>query len=159
MSNPANPVAALNYASFKQAAASAKLDFRMMSASTPEEVVTAIAEMTKESIGAFVLDRDSFLIQQREQVARLAANYRLPWIAGQAACVEAGALLGYGPSNALTYRRMATYVDKILKGAIPGDLPVEQPTKFELVINKKTAKTLGLTIPPELLLQADKVVE
>jgi len=96
---------------------------------------------------------------QRERIVDLAARQRLPGIFEWREFVEAGGLLSYGPSMADMYRHLATYVDKILKGAQPADLPVQQPTKFELVINLKTAKTLGLTIPQTLLLQADKVIE
>jgi len=96
---------------------------------------------------------------QRERIVDLAARQRLPGIFEWREFVEAGGLLSYGPSMADMYRHLATYVDKILKGAKPADLPVQQPTKFELVINLKTAKTLGLTIPQTLLLQADKVIE
>jgi len=96
---------------------------------------------------------------QRERIVDLAARQRLPGIFEWREFVEAGGLLSYGPSMADMYRHLATYVDKILKGAQPADLPVQQPTKFELVINLKTAKTLGLTIPKTLLLQADKVIE
>jgi putative tryptophan/tyrosine transport system substrate-binding protein len=89
----------------------------------------------------------------------LAAKNRLPAVYSSRDFVDAGGLMSYGPDFADLFRRAATYVDKILKGAKPGDLPVEQPTKFDLVINLKTAKALGLTIPPSLLLRADQVVE
>jgi len=83
----------------------------------------------------------------------------LPSVCGGREYVDAGLLVSYGPDYAALFRRVAVYVDKILKGSKPGDLPIEQPTKFELVINKKTAKALGLTIPPSLLLRADQVIE
>jgi putative ABC transport system substrate-binding protein len=96
---------------------------------------------------------------ERRRLVDLAAKHRLPagypWREG----TDAGGLISYGPSIADLYRRAATYVDKILKGAKPGDLPIEQPTKFELVINLKTAKAFGLTIPPSLLQQADQMIE
>jgi len=96
---------------------------------------------------------------ERAQIVELAARARLPVIAIQAEYSEAGALLSYGIDQTDTFRRAATYVDKILKGAKPAELPVEQPTKYELVINLKTAKALGLTIPPSLLQRADQVIE
>jgi putative ABC transport system substrate-binding protein len=102
---------------------------------------------------------DSIFTQQRSRIAELAANHRLPAIAGDRIYAEAGVLMSYGPSIAGSYRRVAYYVDKILRGAKPADLPVEQPTKFEFVINRKTARTLGLTIPQTPLISADKVIE
>ena len=100
-----------------------------------------------------------FFVQQRRQIADLAAKNRMPSISTFSEYVQDGGLISYGPNLADQYRRAATYVDKILKGAKPGDLPVEQPTKFELFINRKTAKALGLTIPQTLLISADKVIE
>jgi len=102
---------------------------------------------------------DAVFIQQRHQIAELAANHRLPSISSFQEYVEAGGLMSYGTNIAERYRRSATYVDKILKGTKPGDLPVEQPTKFELVINMNTARALGLTIPQSLLLRADEVIQ
>jgi putative ABC transport system substrate-binding protein len=95
----------------------------------------------------------------RQRIAELAMQHRLPGIHFFREYAEAGLLLACGPSAPAQFRRAATYIDRILKGARPGDLPVEQPTKFELVINLKTAKALGLTIPPSLLARADQVIE
>src|SRR5262245_24409719 len=99
------------------------------------------------------------LIGQRSRIANLATRYRLPTVAWPVDHAEAGALMAYGPNVPDMFRRAATYVDKILKGAKAADLPIEQPTKFELVVNLKTAQALGLTIPPSLLLRADRVIE
>ena len=95
----------------------------------------------------------------RKLIVQLAAEHRLPAIYRSKEFIEVGGFMAYGPSYPDLYRRAATYVDKILKGAKPGDLPVEQPTKFELIINLKTAKTLGITIPQSLLLRADEVIQ
>jgi putative ABC transport system substrate-binding protein len=95
---------------------------------------------------------------ERRRLAELAVTHRLPAVSGQREYVEAGGLIAYGAKLAELFRRAAVYVDKILKGARPGDLPIEQPTKFELVVNLKTAKALGITIPQSILLQADEVI-
>ena len=102
---------------------------------------------------------DPVLWSHRKQIVALAAKRRLPVMYGYREFVDDGGLMSYGPDRVDHYRRTALYVDKILRGAKPADLPVEQPTKFELVINVKTAKALGLTIPPSLLLQASQLVE
>jgi putative ABC transport system substrate-binding protein len=102
---------------------------------------------------------DALIFGNRTRIIALAARHRLPAIYGYREFPDAGGLMAYGPNRYDMYRRAATYVDKILKGAKPADLPVEQPTKFELVINLKTAKALGLTIPPFLLARADQVIE
>ena len=113
----------------------------------------------RERRGASSWSLTRFSSSKRRQIAELAAKNRLPSIATHREYAEAGGLMSYGPNLADNFRRAATYVDKIFKGAKPGDLPVEQPTKFELVINRKTAKALGLTIPQSLLISADKVIE
>jgi putative ABC transport system substrate-binding protein len=115
--------------------------------------------MAREKAGAVIVGEDASLIQQRRQIAELAAKNRLPSISGYREYAEAGGLMSYGQNLADNFRRAATYVDKIFKGAKPADLPVEQPTTVELIINRKTAKALGLTIPQSLLISADKVIE
>jgi putative ABC transport system substrate-binding protein len=124
-----------------------------------DDVERAFKDMVRERADAALVAQDPVLISARSQVAREAAKSRLPAMYGNTEYVEAGGLMSYGPSIVHQFRRAATYVDRILKGARPGDLAVEQPTKFELAINLKAAKALGLTIPPSLLQRADHVIE
>ena len=135
------------------------LQLLILEARTPSEIEAAFAAMTSQRADGLLVLRDAVFRAQRAQITALAAKNRLPAVYGLREEAEAGGLIAYGASVPQLYRRAATYVDKILKGAKPGDLPVEQPTQFELVINLKTAKTLGLTIPPSLLLRADQVIE
>lgn len=128
-------------------------------ARTPQEIENAFSVMTREKAGAVIVAADQYFRQQRFQIAALAMKHRIPSILPNREFAEAGGLMSYGPNVIDNYRRAAIYVDKIFKGARPGDLPVEQPTKIHLAINRKTAKTLGLTIPQELLLRADEVIE
>ena len=125
----------------------------------PKDIETAFREATKRRAEAVLVLGGSVLNSQRAQIVELAAKSRLPAIYGIREAVEAGGLMSYGPSGNDLTRRAATYVDKILKGAKPADLPVEQPTKFELIINLKAAKQIGLTIPPTVLARADKVIK
>jgi len=125
----------------------------------PGDLEGVFAAVTRARSDALVVTGGPVQFNMRTQIAQLALRHRLPSISGIIEDVEAGGLMSYGASLSDQWRRAATYVDKILKGAKPGDLPVEQPTKFELVINLKTAKALGLTIPPSLLTRADKVIE
>ena len=115
--------------------------------------------MTRASAGALTVRPAPMFITERRGLVDLAAKNRLPAVYAWREFVDAGGLMAYGPNGADLYQRAATYVDKILKGTKPGDLPVEQPTKFELIISLKTAKALGLTIPPSLLQRADQVIE
>jgi putative tryptophan/tyrosine transport system substrate-binding protein len=115
--------------------------------------------MAQERVGAVVVLADPMLGSHRTRLAELSATHRLASISPFREAAASGSLISYGPSLRANFRRAATYVDKILKGAKPADLPVEQPTKFELVINLKTAKVLGLTIPPAVLARADEVIE
>jgi putative ABC transport system substrate-binding protein len=141
------------------AAQRASIKIVLVEARTPQEIEKAFSVIAREKAGAVIVASDSFFVQQLRQIAELLAKYRLPSISARREYAEAGFLMSYGESSADNFRRAATYVDKILKGAMPGDLPVEQPTKFELVINGKTAKTLGLKIPQSLLIMVDKVIE
>ncbi len=126
---------------------------------TPKEIETAFRAATKGRADAILLLNSPVLLAERTQVVDLAAKSRLPAIYPQSEYVEDGGLMIYGASITDLFRRAATYVDKILKGAKPADLPVEQPTKFELIISLKAAKQIGLTIPPNVLARADKVIK
>jgi putative ABC transport system substrate-binding protein len=128
-------------------------------ASAPQEIENAFSMMAREKADAVIVGTAAFPILQQRQIAELALKYRLPSMFGNRAFVEAGGLMSYGTKTADLYLRAATYVDKILKGAKPGDLPVEQPVTLELVVNLKTAKALGITIPKTILLRADEVIE
>jgi putative tryptophan/tyrosine transport system substrate-binding protein len=125
----------------------------------PEGLVTALAEIARRQPDAVMVAMSPIAIANRYRIVEFAARHRLPAIYGDALFVEDGGLMFYGTSFASYFRRAASYVDKIIKGTKPADLPVEQPDKYELVINLKTAKTLGLTIPPPLLLRADEVIQ
>ena len=125
----------------------------------PPDLTDAFRAATRGRAEALMLLMSPVLFPQRAQVAELGLKSKLPTICGLAQYAHAGALMSYGANLDDMFRHVAMYIDKILKGAKPGDLPVEQPTKFELVINLKTAKALGLTIPPSLLLRADQVIE
>jgi putative ABC transport system substrate-binding protein len=125
----------------------------------PSEIDNAFTVMSREQAGAVVILNDTMLSDSRTRIAGHAARRRLPTVFGLSEHAEAGGLLAYEPSRSDRWRRAATYGDKILKGAKPADLPIEQPTKFELIINLKTAKALGLAIPPSVLARADQVIE
>jgi len=125
----------------------------------PEDFEAAFATAKQRNAQALLVFDDILTITYRSRITALAASSRLPAMYGSREFPDAGGLMSYGPSNVLIYRGFATFVDKILKGAKPADLPVEQPTKFELVINVKVAKALGLTIPPSLLARADELIE
>jgi putative ABC transport system substrate-binding protein len=126
---------------------------------TPDQLSTVSAAIARERPDALLADQNPINGQLRREIGDLAAQHRLPWLGGGRAQVEVGALLAYGPSAADLCRRAAGYVDRILKGTKPADLPIEQPTKFELLVNLKTAKALGLTIPPSVLERADEVLQ
>jgi len=159
LSNPGNPLHAPAVRDVKVAARSLGVQLQLLEARGPTEFDGAFAAMAKERVGGLFVVADTMFNLHRARLVELAAKSRLPAAYGTRDAVEAGGLMSYGPSLPDLFRRGATYVDKILRGAKPADLPVEQPTKFELVINLKTAKALGLTIPPSLLARADEVIE
>ena len=159
LSNPANAYHQLAIREVNVAARSLGVQLQLLEARGPNEFDGAFAAMAKERVGALLVLSDAMLSSHRTRLADLAARSRLPAAYGVRESVEAGGLMSYGPSFLDLFRRSAAYVDKILKGAKPADLPVEQPTKFELVINLKTAKALGLTVPQTLLARADEVIE
>jgi putative ABC transport system substrate-binding protein len=127
--------------------------------STTADLDTAFEAISKEHAEALVVFPGGITMSQRQQIAEFAAQHQLPSVFGWKEYVEAGGLMAYGPNSVETNRRITVYVDKILKGAKPADLPVEQPMKFELVLNLKTAQTLGITFPPTLLVLADEVIK
>ena len=157
--NPANSSHSARLKSVQTAAQRVRVRILPVEAKTAQEIEPAFSMMRRENAGAVIVHSDAIFNAQVRQIAELAEKHRLLSIAGIREYVDAGCLMSYGPSFASMYRRAATYVDKIFKGAKPADLPVEQPTKFEFVINRKTAKALGLTIPQSLLVSADKVIE
>jgi putative tryptophan/tyrosine transport system substrate-binding protein len=131
----------------------------LIGAERRQDLVTAFETIKKSQIDGLVVQADDLFINQGTRIIELAAAYRVPAIYRLGYQAAAGGLMAYGPNIPDMYRRAASYIDKILKGAKPGDLPVEQPTKIELVVNLKTAKALGLTVPPSLLARADEVIE
>jgi len=157
--NPANPTNPLQLRETQAAAPAFGMTLLSLEVKGPDDFERAFTAMRKERAGALIVFGDVMFYSQRSQIVELAVKSRLPGIYVQPEIAEAGGLMSYGPSTNDMFRRAATYVDKILKGAKPSDLPVEQPMKFELVINLKTAKQIGLTIPQSVLYRADKVIK
>jgi putative ABC transport system substrate-binding protein len=124
-----------------------------------DELTNAFTEMAADLPQAISVFADGFAVQNRQRIIDFAMSRKLPVVSGWPIFARAGALCTYGPRLTESYRRLADYVDRILKGAKPIDLPIEQPTKFEMVLNQRTAKALGLTIPPTLLVSADEVID
>jgi len=159
LSNPVNPASRHVPEGLQASARTAKVEVLNLEAHTPQEIESAFSVMVKDRSEALIWLVDPFLIQQMGQISQLAATHRLPSMSGYPDYAEYGGLMSYGPSRTELFGRVSSLVDKVLKGANPGELSVEQPTKLQLAINRKTAKALGLTIPPELLVLADKVIE
>jgi putative ABC transport system substrate-binding protein len=157
--DPTNPAHAVFWRDTERSAEKMHLRLQRVTARAPEEIEGAFSAMAKARAQALVVFTEPMLYAQRSLLAELAARNRLPAVHMIKGHAEAGDLIAYGPDYRDLYRRVAEIVDKILKGAKPADLPIEEPTKFELVINLKTARALGLTIPPSLLQRADQVIE
>ena len=158
--NPANAVWQAQMLRQTEIAARALgLQVQLLEARGPDELEGAFAAMTRERVSALLVQVDVIFALHARRIADLAAKRRVPAMYGSREHVETGGLMSYAPNIPDLFRRAATYVDKILKGAKPADLPVEQPTKFELVINLKTAKALGLKIPQSVLIRADEVIQ
>jgi len=159
LANRANPVTIPIVRATESAAQHMRMKLLVIDIRQLAELGPAFETMRREHTDALVLAADALLFSARPHIIQLAAQYRLPTVYETRLFAETGGLLSYGPLDQKRFQRMADYVDRILHGAQPGDLPVEQPTKFELVINMKTAKALGLTIPQTLLMQATQVIE
>jgi putative ABC transport system substrate-binding protein len=159
LTNPGNPGQSGMLENLAKAGRLLALELQFLQAGSAAEIDLAFAAMVRERATALLVSPDPLMSLHRERLAELAAKHRLPAMYGQRENIVAGGLLSYGPSLIAQSRRAAAYVDKILKGAKPGDLPIEQPTTFELIVNLKTAKALGITIPPSLRLRADEVIE
>lgn len=158
-SNPRNPQQKIEMKEMQTAAQAMGLQLHPFEISTEDELEDAFIAMNKAAVQALILLTDSIFFSQRKRTVELASKYKLPAMYFFQVFVEEGGLMSYGPSDADLFRRAAGYVDRILKGTKPGELPVEQPTKFDLYINLKAAKTLGITIPESLLSRAEKVIE
>jgi putative ABC transport system substrate-binding protein len=159
ISTVTNPQAPIEFKETQAAAKTLDIVLRSIQVSDEVSVESAFDAIKQASAQAVIVLTDATLYSQRNKIASLAAANRLPGMYHARGFVEAGGLISYAPSDTDLFRRAATYVDKILKGANPGDLPIEQPTKFELVINLKTAKDLGLTVPSSMIATADEVIE
>jgi putative ABC transport system substrate-binding protein len=157
--NANNAETARQPAELQEAARGLGLRIVVLKATTPSEIDTAFATMVQNRIGALVLASDSFLFNRREQIMALAARHAIPASYSARHIVEAGGLMSYGNDFADAYRRVGLYTARILKGEKPSDLPVDQATRFELIINLRTAKALGLAVPDKLLALADEVIE
>jgi putative ABC transport system substrate-binding protein len=156
--NPSTPLSRPIFQAMEITAKSLKLELLQFGARAPNEFESVFSEMAKRRVDTVVVQEDPMLVANVKTIADIASKQRLPSIGGRE-FAEAGGLIGYGVNILEMFRRAAYFVDKILKGVKPSDLPVEQSTKFELVINLKTAKALGITIPRPVLLRADRVIE
>ncbi len=154
-----NPLHVRQLSETKSAAEAANILLIPVEVESPDKLSLAFDSLQKERVEAVIVPPDTTFFSRRRQIAELAGTTKLPAIYGYREHVEEGGLISYGPDSRDQYRRAAIYVDKILRGAKPAELPVEQPTKLELLISLKTARTLGIEVPPSLLARADEVIE
>jgi putative ABC transport system substrate-binding protein len=159
LANPDNPFTQQAVRAIEAAARQLQVQLDLVDVRAPRQLGGAFKEMVRRRTRAVLLVADPMLFGQSQRIVELAARHRLPAVYEQRMFVDHGGLLSYGQFVGERYQKMAVYVDRILRGARPGDLPVEQPTKFELIINLKAAKALGLAIPQSILLQADEVIQ
>jgi putative ABC transport system substrate-binding protein len=157
--NPKSPTAAPSIRGAQEAASAKGVQLSILNASTESEIDSAFATFVNAPADGLIISADPFFDARREQLVAPAARYRIPTIYFEREFAAAGGLISYGSSLPSVYRQMGVYAGRILKGEKPADLPVEQPTKFEMVINLKTANALGLTVPPKLIFTADEVIE
>jgi putative ABC transport system substrate-binding protein len=157
--NPGDPSSADNLKQTEAAARALEVQVQSLEVRSPDDIETAFEGAIVKRLQALIILQNFLINAQRRRISEAAQRNRLPTIFGDRTQVEVGGLMSYAPNPADLYRRAAWYVDKILKGAKPADLPVEQPTKFELMINLKAAKQIGLTIPPNVLARADRVIK
>jgi putative ABC transport system substrate-binding protein len=158
LANLSDPIAAPQVHEIESAARALGVQLRVRDVRNPDDLPGAFAAAVREGHKGLLTTIESIFVVHRARIVELAARHRMPAMSPYGEVAEAGGMMSYGPNRLALYRRIAVYVDRILKGAKPGDLPVEQPTKFELVINLKTAKALGITVPHSLLLRADQVI-
>jgi putative tryptophan/tyrosine transport system substrate-binding protein len=158
LANPGHAGEQLELKETQAAARAFNVALQYLTVRAPDDFNEAFRLMAKERAEGIIAFPDALTMAHRKEIAEWSAKNRMPGMSGWSEFVEAGGLMSYGPNLFESFRRVATYVDKILKGTKPEDLPVEQPTKFELVINLKTAKQIGLTIPPNVLARADRVI-
>ena len=157
--NPDNPISAIFLDETKVAARQLGAELQPLDARNPDEIKQAFAGAAGQRVDAVIVFDDPVLWSYRAQIVALAAARKIPAVYGYRDFVDEGGLMSYGPDRPDQYRRTAIYVDKILKGAKPSELPIEQPTKFELIVNRKTAKSLGIELPASVIVGANEVIE